>query len=141
MRGDPSASPIPRSAGSLEDPISILGTGHMYHPDAERVAMFIPENLCKHHRSKREKGLTKRVIGAKVGQSADMDFLRVSTPRGKKDLWVQLTLCLHHCFLSVQNCALSRTLCSTGNAPCGHPILSFMPLTRAYVFGSFKKSE
>src|ERR1051325_8845349 len=68
----------------IEDPISILGTGHMYHPDAERVAMFIPHHLGKHHRSKREKGLTKRVIGAKVGQHADMDFGTHVHPLGRK---------------------------------------------------------
>jgi hypothetical protein len=58
----------------IEDPVYILGTGHVYDPEAERVAMFIPQYLCKQHRSERDKGLTKRVIGAKVGQSADMDF-------------------------------------------------------------------
>jgi hypothetical protein len=58
----------------IEDPVYILGTGHVYDPEAEGVAMFIPQYLCKQHRSERDKGLTKRVIGAKVGQSADMDF-------------------------------------------------------------------
>jgi len=58
----------------IEDPVYILGTGHVHDPEAERMAMFIPQYLRKHHCSEREKGLTKRVIGAKVGQSADMDF-------------------------------------------------------------------
>jgi hypothetical protein len=58
----------------IEDPLYILGTGHVHDPEAERMATLIPQNLCKHHGSKRDEGLTKRVIGAKVGQPADMDF-------------------------------------------------------------------
>jgi hypothetical protein len=58
----------------IEDPLNILGTGHVHDPEAERMAALIPQNLCMHHSSKRDEGLTKRVIGAKVGQPADMDL-------------------------------------------------------------------
>jgi hypothetical protein len=58
----------------IEDPVDILGTGHVYDPESVRVTMLISQYLCKHNCSVREKGLTKRVLGAKVGQSADMDF-------------------------------------------------------------------
>jgi hypothetical protein len=68
----------------IEDTVYILGTGHVHDPEAERMAMFIPHHLGKHHRSKRDKGLTKRVIGAKVGQPADMDFGTHVYPPGKK---------------------------------------------------------
>jgi hypothetical protein len=69
----------------IEDPRYILGTGHVHDPEAERVAMFIPQHACEHHRAKRDKGLTKRVIGAKVGQPAHMDFgPHVQPPVGRK---------------------------------------------------------
>jgi len=68
----------------IEDTVDILRTRHVHNPEAERMAMFIPHHLCKHHRAKREKGLTKRVIGAKVGQPADMDFGTHVHPLGRK---------------------------------------------------------
>jgi hypothetical protein len=37
------------------------------------MAPLIPLNLRKHHRSKGGEGLTELVIGAKEGQTADMD--------------------------------------------------------------------
>jgi hypothetical protein len=58
----------------IEDPLYVLGASHVNDPEAERMAPLIPQNLRKHHRSKRDEGLTERVISAKVGQPADMDF-------------------------------------------------------------------
>ena len=126
----------------IEDTVDILRTRHVHNPEAERMAMFIPHHLCKHHRAKREKGLTKRVIGAKVGQSADMDFLRVSTPHGGKKIFG-----FHSHYACITDFFLFRIvhileLCVVREMPpVGIPFLSFMPLTRAYVFGGFKKSE
>jgi hypothetical protein len=57
----------------IEDPLYVLGASHVNDPEAERVTSLIPQNLRKHHRSKRDEGLTELVIGAKVGQSTDMD--------------------------------------------------------------------
>jgi hypothetical protein len=57
----------------IEDPLYVFGTGHVHDPEAERMATLIPQNLRKHHRSKRGEGLTELVIRAKVGQPADMD--------------------------------------------------------------------
>jgi hypothetical protein len=56
----------------IEDPLYVLGTGHVHDPETESMAALIPQNLREHHRAKRGEGLTELVIGAKVGQSADM---------------------------------------------------------------------
>jgi hypothetical protein len=58
----------------IEDPLYVLGTGHVYNSEAERMAPLIPQNLCKHDRSKRGEGLTEHVIAAKIGQPADMNM-------------------------------------------------------------------
>jgi hypothetical protein len=58
----------------IEYPLYVLGASHVNDPEAERVAPLIPQNLRKHHHSKRDEGLTELVIGAKVGQSTDMDM-------------------------------------------------------------------
>ena len=52
----------------------------MHDPRAESMAALIPQNLREHHRSKRDESLTERVIGAKVGQPADMDMSTHSEP-------------------------------------------------------------
>ena len=51
----------------IEDPLHVLGTGHVHDPETERMAPLIPENLGQHHCSKRDEGLTELVIGAKIG--------------------------------------------------------------------------
>src|SRR3977135_3884943 len=58
----------------IEDPLYIFGTRHVNDAEAERIAPLIPHNLSEHHRSKRGEGLPKLVIGAKIGQPADMDM-------------------------------------------------------------------
>jgi hypothetical protein len=58
----------------IEDPLYIFGTRHVNDPEAERVATLIPDNLSQLHRSKRGESLPKLVIGAKIGQPADMDM-------------------------------------------------------------------
>ena len=50
----------------IEDPLYVLGTSHVNDPEAERMAPLIPENLGRHHCSKRDEGLTELVIGAKI---------------------------------------------------------------------------
>ena len=42
----------------IEDPLYVLGTGHVHDPEAERMAPLIPQNFRKHYRSKRGEGLT-----------------------------------------------------------------------------------
>jgi hypothetical protein len=77
----------------IEDTVDILRTRHVHDSEAERMAPLISQNLSQHHRSKRDKGLTKHVIGAKVGQPADMDFGTHIQPPGKKNsFWYNL----HH---------------------------------------------
>jgi hypothetical protein len=72
----------------IEDPLHVLGTGHVNDPRAESMATLIPQNLSDHHHSKRGEGLTKYGIGAKVGQSADMNTSThgesLLTPLGEK---------------------------------------------------------
>jgi hypothetical protein len=51
----------------IEDPLYVLGTGHVHDPEAERMTTLIPQNLREHHRSKGGEGQTELVIGAKVG--------------------------------------------------------------------------
>ena len=63
-----------KALARIEDPLYVLGTGHVHDPEAERMATLIPQNLREHHRSKRGEGLTERVISAKVGQPADMNM-------------------------------------------------------------------
>lgn len=58
----------------IEDPLYVLGAGHVYDPEAERMPPLVPQNSREHHRSKRDKGMTEPVIGAKVGQPADMNM-------------------------------------------------------------------
>jgi hypothetical protein len=70
----------------IEDALYILGTGHVHDPETERMATLIPQNLCTHHRSKRDEALTKLVIGAKIGQPADMDRVLMSNPLGEKQV-------------------------------------------------------
>jgi hypothetical protein len=50
----------------IEDPLYVLGTGHVHDPEAERMAALIPQNLREHYRSKRDEGLTELVTGAKI---------------------------------------------------------------------------
>jgi hypothetical protein len=58
----------------VEDPLYVLGTGHMHNPRAERMATLIPQNLREHHPSNWGEGLKELGIGAKVGQPADTDM-------------------------------------------------------------------
>jgi len=58
----------------IENPLDILGTGHVHDPEAERMDPLIPQNLSNHHHSKRGKGLPELVFGAKVGQPAEMNM-------------------------------------------------------------------
>jgi len=58
----------------IENPLDILGTGHVHNTKAERMAPLIPQNSREHHRSKRNKGLTEPFIGTKVGQPAEMNM-------------------------------------------------------------------
>ncbi len=39
----------------IKDPLYVFRTGHVHDPEAERMAPLIPQNLRKHHRSKRGK--------------------------------------------------------------------------------------
>ena len=65
----------------IEDPLHILRTIHVNDPEAERMAPLILYNLRLYHRSKRNEGLAELVIGAKVGQPADMDtFTHIEAP-------------------------------------------------------------
>ena len=57
----------------IEDILHLLGTGHVHDPDAEGMAMRIPQDLRAHHRPKRGECLTEIRIGAKEGEPIDMD--------------------------------------------------------------------
>jgi hypothetical protein len=57
----------------IEDPLDVLGTGHVNDPRAESMATLIPQNLSNHHHSKRGEGLTELGIGAKIGKPTDMN--------------------------------------------------------------------
>ena len=56
----------------------------MNDAEAERVAPLIPQNLRKYHCSKRDEGLTERVISAKIGQPADMNIGIMAIPSVRK---------------------------------------------------------
>jgi hypothetical protein len=68
----------------IENPLDILGRGHVHEPETQRMATLIPQNLREHHRSKRGEGLTELVVGAEVGQPADMDMSTHGKPSGEK---------------------------------------------------------
>jgi hypothetical protein len=57
----------------IEDPLCVLGTGHVHDPEAESMPALIPQYLRQYDCPKWEKGLTEFVVGAKVGQPADVD--------------------------------------------------------------------
>jgi hypothetical protein len=50
----------------IEDPLYVVGTGHVHHPETERMATLISEHLREYHCSERGKGLPELVVGAKV---------------------------------------------------------------------------
>jgi hypothetical protein len=96
------------------------------------MAMFIPHHLGKHHRSKREKGLTKRVIGAKVGQPADMDFGTHVYPPGKRKTF-EYTHIMPAGSLSICSELLTfEKFLKYENAPL-HPIFSSNAIERGYI--------
>ncbi len=76
LKGFPDIHTLARNFNALlriEDILHFLWTGHVHDPDAEGMAIRIPQDLREHHRPKRGECLTELRIGAKSGEAIDMD--------------------------------------------------------------------
>lgn len=76
LKGFPDIHTLARNFNALlriEDILHFLWTGHVHDPDAEGMAIRIPQDLREHHRPKRGECLTELRIGAKRGEPIDMD--------------------------------------------------------------------
>lgn len=56
-----------------EDIFHFLGTGHLHDPEAEGVAIRIPQNFSYFHSPERDEYATELRIGESEGKPIDMD--------------------------------------------------------------------